>query len=490
MNYQDYNDVYGTHDQTYPAPESQQQQRRYLPQHIPSTSHLTYSQNQHPVPQQQLLIPTAQIPLPILLPSKPVPSSSVPEPYVTPSPVLPIPSAQPSRLASQPPPAKRARPIAKRKAPKKSDNLDIEEDSDDDDLSRETTKTKSGRKIQKPSQYNPSAKTPSKKRGTPGKKAVVDSLFCKVCDRGHSPRSNLIVFCDGCNTPYHQLCHIPVIDNLLITLPDAEWFCAKCDERRGQQKLIVGHSGAELSEEQKKSYLAGLPTSHLVQLVLLATSAYPELNLFSPNAAKTLEKAHLKHEAAIMEERAKMFPGIYQSVPGDELPFPSDDDKQIEEQVMVALSKLDRPLQNRDIIEYIEANYVIDPQSFRVKCAEQISRSVKKGQLIREGTMVRLDKQYMTNLTQSRSVKTSKGRKAAKSGVRAGSQGMPGDVELGGGFIQEQYPRVVGIKLPESTADDGFLMQETDSPAFTHTQYRTTEGYKGHVATVPSQTWL
>ena len=38
----------------------------------------------------------------------------------------------------------------------------------------------------------------------------------------------MIVFCDGCNTPYHQYCHDPPISSEVIAILDKEWFCIEC----------------------------------------------------------------------------------------------------------------------------------------------------------------------------------------------------------------------------------------------------------------------
>ncbi|KAI9691372.1 MAG: hypothetical protein M1820_009709 [Bogoriella megaspora] len=92
-----------------------------------------------------------------------------------------------------------------------------------------TTTTKSGRNVQKPTQFAPS--DPSPPQGTKRKrvgKRIFESSVCHVCKRGSSPNSNMIVFCDGCNTPYHQYCHDPPISGEVIRIVDKEWFCAPC----------------------------------------------------------------------------------------------------------------------------------------------------------------------------------------------------------------------------------------------------------------------
>lgn len=56
--------------------------------------------------------------------------------------------------------------------------------------------------------------------------------MCKVCLRGTSPASNMIVFCDGCNTPYHRYCHHPPIEQAVVDEVDKEWYCKQCEKER------------------------------------------------------------------------------------------------------------------------------------------------------------------------------------------------------------------------------------------------------------------
>lgn len=78
-----------------------------------------------------------------------------------------------------------------------------------------------------------------------------DLQICRVCQRGHSPDSNLIVFCDGCNDPYHQLCHSPPIGREYIEVAEAQWFCANCQNKIAvQEPLVTGMTGASLTAEE------------------------------------------------------------------------------------------------------------------------------------------------------------------------------------------------------------------------------------------------
>ena len=117
------------------------------------------------------------------------------------------------------------------------------DESDTDDAASITEDfpkvTSSGRAINKPAQFIPAVSgTPPKKRA-PSKKSVENAL-CKRCGRGHSPASNMIVFCDGCNLGWHQMCHDPAVSDEAVKDESAAWFCADCNRkqeaRRGTKK--------------------------------------------------------------------------------------------------------------------------------------------------------------------------------------------------------------------------------------------------------------
>jgi hypothetical protein len=82
---------------------------------------------------------------------------------------------------------------------------------------------------------------------------------CKKCLRGTSPASNMIVFCDGCNTPYHRYCHHPPIDQKVIDDLDKEWFCKGCEAERAVPVVedeVANYVAVEnLSSEQVRPFL-------------------------------------------------------------------------------------------------------------------------------------------------------------------------------------------------------------------------------------------
>lgn len=132
---------------------------------------------------------------------------------------------------------------------KRNGDDDESEPSSDEVCTPTALTTKSGRNVQRPTNFVPSANG-SPVTATNGtatmasngsarvykKKRVwrrnAENAVCKSCLRGTSPASNMIVFCDGCNTPYHRWCHHPPIDQKVIDESDKEWYCRGCSRER------------------------------------------------------------------------------------------------------------------------------------------------------------------------------------------------------------------------------------------------------------------
>lgn len=104
------------------------------------------------------------------------------------------------------------------------------------------TTTKSGRHILKPDTYDPAAEDNIRKRNQLGKRTTEQAL-CKKCTRMHSPVTNQMVFCDGCNDPWHQRCHDPWIEDEVVKNPAVSWYCAGCAAKRERlqpkKKVVV-----------------------------------------------------------------------------------------------------------------------------------------------------------------------------------------------------------------------------------------------------------
>ncbi|THX02170.1 hypothetical protein D6D18_04077 [Aureobasidium pullulans] len=172
---------------------------------------------------------------------------------------------------------------------------EVSSDSDDDivDDAENTplaTTSRSGRAITKPTTFVPVIPSPTSgvKRKRNWGRRNPELAVCKACLRPHSPATNMIVFCDGCNTPYHRYCHHPPISQEVVDIPDMEWFCSDCTVRPPPEVDIDSFvSGGELTEEQKREVLTLLPSHTLVKLLLRADRLHPELALFPPGAYRT-----------------------------------------------------------------------------------------------------------------------------------------------------------------------------------------------------------
>ncbi|KAK9466155.1 hypothetical protein V1512DRAFT_263994 [Lipomyces arxii] len=181
-------------------------------------------------------------------------------------------------------PAKRGRkPGSKRKRGRVA--LPKKDEDSEEEFTFEGLETKSGRKVHKPQQFDPLAEQGGRKRTHHFRR---DLQVCKVCLRGHSPDANLIVFCDGCNDGYHQLCHDPPIGRAFIDVAEAQWFCSNCQAKIVQRPLEIGMPGDSLTPDEKRSYLLSLPTQHLVELLLLCEQQYPGLRIYSPQTKSIL----------------------------------------------------------------------------------------------------------------------------------------------------------------------------------------------------------
>lgn len=212
---------------------------------------------------------------------------------------------------------------------KREDDDEKESDSDVSEIITPLpTQSRSGRKITHASTFSPividleekekksmssltvpatrSANTsaviePTRGRGNKRFSRPGEASVCKNCGRGHSPASNMIVFCDGCNGPWHQYCHDPPISSEVVRIEEQEWFCADCLVLREEKAHVEGKVSAEalsvvevslqpiycfalehhLNVHQKRRYLQSLPSAQLVSLLLHATILHPELPIFA-----------------------------------------------------------------------------------------------------------------------------------------------------------------------------------------------------------------
>lgn len=164
--------------------------------------------------------------------------------------------------------------------------------------------------------------------------------MCKNCGRGHSPESNAIVFCDGCNAGWHQFCHDPVIGGEVVREREREWVCGGCEsggrvagKGLGERVRGEGWGAEEVSLDflelsvvdfwrvhfpgvwvavvyssvhangrgQKRRYFEGLPHTELVSLLLHASALHSDLPLFAPDAKPTVA---VKPSPAVQQQQA------------------------------------------------------------------------------------------------------------------------------------------------------------------------------------------
>ncbi|PKY04181.1 hypothetical protein P168DRAFT_217243, partial [Aspergillus campestris IBT 28561] len=217
--------------------------------------------------------------------------------------------------------------------------------TDESDVAPITTQTKSGRQVNRPSLYvPPPASSPSvlkennhshptdgsdnthtpptaatRKRRRVFRRGKDTIITCVHCQRGHSPLSNMIVFCDECNSAWHQLCHDPPVAAEVIAIREKEWFCKDCrpiqigitqptvvrsNPSMGLQsaqtrppvhlplvlpKTEVGGEG--FSEDERRGYLSTFSHAALVELLVTISSSHPTLPLF-PEDLKTSQSSN------------------------------------------------------------------------------------------------------------------------------------------------------------------------------------------------------
>ncbi|KAI0505423.1 hypothetical protein F5B22DRAFT_524043 [Xylaria bambusicola] len=167
-----------------------------------------------------------------------------------------------------------------------------------------STMTKSGRQVQKPTQFNPADSANAQKRKHYGKRTAEQAL-CKVCTRGLSPAMNQIVFCDGCNFCWHQMCHDPYIDDDFVSDEARSWFCGRCMSKRekalAKKKTLNEYKGvswASKSADQRRKYLTDIPHAQLVNIIMYSTELHPDLPIF-PGQEPGSSAKHVKSSGPV-----------------------------------------------------------------------------------------------------------------------------------------------------------------------------------------------
>lgn len=223
-------------------------------------------------------------------------------------------------------PAKRGRPAAR--GSKRKRGKDEETSSNDpsesggDDTCQESvvlTMTKSGRQVLKPNQYNPAKEAAQAKKKHWGKRTP-EQMLCKLCMRGLSPANNQIVFCDGCNSCWHQRCHEPLIDDEFVSNESRSWFCMNCVAKKEKQtpKRRQAEKPAESpkevnwalkTKEQKRAYISSLSHGKLVNIIMQSLELHLNLPVFpTTEPAKSTKRGSNAAPAVQNPESTLYFP--------------------------------------------------------------------------------------------------------------------------------------------------------------------------------------
>jgi hypothetical protein len=199
---------------------------------------------------------------------------------------------------------------------------DSSSDDESEDMLPSATQTKSGRQVNRPTFFAPSPEpvpvsrqksspsdtpttAPAKRRRKVYRKNGKEiNVTCRHCQRGHSPVTNMIVFCDECNDAYHQYCHDPLIKQELIDDKDAEWFCSECrpetrhrillklklpPQQRSTPSIASSVSsvplvcGEQFTAEEQRGYLSSLSHAALVDMLVTLSETNPTLPVFPEN---------------------------------------------------------------------------------------------------------------------------------------------------------------------------------------------------------------
>ncbi|KAK3285228.1 hypothetical protein CYMTET_7158, partial [Cymbomonas tetramitiformis] len=90
--------------------------------------------------------------------------------------------------------------------------------------------------------------------------AVEDTDVCRVCGSGQEASRNRIVFCNTCDDPYHQQCHVPQVHALF----KGAWHCAECRPAGNtpapsadQYGVLPGPAGEPGAAEEPSDILRG-----------------------------------------------------------------------------------------------------------------------------------------------------------------------------------------------------------------------------------------
>ena len=127
---------------------------------------------------------------------------------------------------------------------------------------------------------------------TPGGARAV----CKNCGRAHSPVSNAIVFCDGCNAGWHQFCHNPPIGKEIILIAEKAWFCSDCIVMKEERVRLQGKvPGQNLSMLEVGGSFRAKAYSSLLWVELISFRNVVISSLFRPKSLSHFYYMHVHY---------------------------------------------------------------------------------------------------------------------------------------------------------------------------------------------------
>lgn len=173
----------------------------------------------------------------------------------------------------------------------------------------QTRTSRTGRVIKPPTAFVLASVATTGKRSRGARKKDAN-VVCTRCGRGHSPSTNMIVFCDGCNSTWHQKCHDPPIEDEVVNVKEMEWLCHNCKpapatakkvsktknsvpvktEKSAKEvhpkpqeasRLEVG--GDQFTTDERYAYLSCQSHATLVELLVKISTENPSVPMFPAN---------------------------------------------------------------------------------------------------------------------------------------------------------------------------------------------------------------
>lgn len=174
---------------------------------------------------------------------------------------------------------------------------------------RTSRTSRTGRVIKPPTAFVPASVATTGKRSRGARKKDAN-VVCTRCGRGHSPSTNMIVFCDGCNSTWHQKCHDPPITDEVVNVKEMEWLCHNCKpvpaiakkvsktqksarvkteksteevHSKPQEAFRLEVGGDQFTADERRAYLSCQSHATLVELLVKISTENPSVPMFPAN---------------------------------------------------------------------------------------------------------------------------------------------------------------------------------------------------------------